>query len=369
MIYYAVRADLELAKFDACSQWLESFSSEPTKKKYVTTFNVFCRFHQITPDELLKKSPAELKSMVINYVIHLKKVAKKTACKPKPGEISVNSVPQYTNGIKSFLDFHEIIIPWKTVARFYPEQVTSDLVAPTDEEIKKLWAHADVWDRVLISLEHGSGVRRGVLANPMPLRFKHITKMENGMGKGWAYAESKEHRKPIRLHHETMKMIEDLRAWREAQGEKITPDSLIMRDKYAPMSHLTNRPSAVNGGGLTERMTRLYKKAGVDSSKIQPCHGFRKVFSTKVRSVGVDRDVKRLLMGQSSDLDDVYDNQDDPQYQDMLTAEYEKAIDVLTINEENRLRRKVEVLQVKVDKVDQIWEEFQKYKAKLIPPP
>jgi integrase len=337
--------DATLATYDACSQWLESFRAEATKRKYVTTFNTFCKFHQITPDAILKKTPTELKSMIINYVIHLKKVAKKTACKPKTGEISVNSVPQYTNGIRSFLDFHEIIIPWKTVARFYPEQVTSELVPPTDEEVKKLLSVADIWDRVLIYLEHSSGVRRGVLANPMPMRFKHIAKLPSGVGAGWIYAESKEHRKPIRITPETMTAIEELKAWRQAQGEKITPDSLIMRDKYAALSHLTNKPAAINPGALTDRMVQLYKKAGIDRSKIQPNHGFRHLFSTKVRSAGVDKDVKRLLMGQSSDLDDIYDNVDDPKYQDMLTAEYLKAVDALTINDEHRLKKKVEVLE------------------------
>jgi hypothetical protein len=53
--------------------------------------------------------------MVLNYVIHLKKMAKQSAGKPKKGELSVNSIKFYLAGVKSFLEFNEIILPWKKI--------------------------------------------------------------------------------------------------------------------------------------------------------------------------------------------------------------------------------------------------------------
>ena len=51
------------------------------------------RYYGITPDQLiqLSNSMTQLKTMIINYIIHLKKIAKKSAGKPKRGELSVNS--------------------------------------------------------------------------------------------------------------------------------------------------------------------------------------------------------------------------------------------------------------------------------------
>ncbi len=59
----------------------------------------------------------------MNYIIHLKKVAKQSAGKPKKGEISVNSIKFYLAGVQSFLEFNEIVLPWKKIAKFYPEDV------------------------------------------------------------------------------------------------------------------------------------------------------------------------------------------------------------------------------------------------------
>ncbi|MFY9871087.1 MAG: hypothetical protein WAK17_15325 [Candidatus Nitrosopolaris sp.] len=43
--------------------------------------------------------------MILNYIIHLKKIAKQSAGKPKTGELSVNSIKHYLKGIKSFLEW------------------------------------------------------------------------------------------------------------------------------------------------------------------------------------------------------------------------------------------------------------------------
>lgn len=43
-----------------------------------------------------------------------------------------------------------------------------------------------------------------------------------------------------------------------------------------------------------------------------------------------------------------------------LQEEYEKAIDLLTINEENRLRRKVEILKIEKTRIDKLEAKIQK---------
>jgi hypothetical protein len=42
--------------------------------------------------------------MILNYIIHLKKIARHSAGKPRKGELFVNSVKLY-QGVKSFLEF------------------------------------------------------------------------------------------------------------------------------------------------------------------------------------------------------------------------------------------------------------------------
>jgi hypothetical protein len=65
----------------------------------------------------------QIKTTILNYIIHLKKIAKQSAGKPTKGELSVNSIKLYLIGVKSFLEFNEIALPWKKISKFYPDDV------------------------------------------------------------------------------------------------------------------------------------------------------------------------------------------------------------------------------------------------------
>ena len=87
-------------------------------------------------------------------------------------------------------------------------------------------------------------------------------------------------------------------------------------------------------------------------------HGFRRFFNTALMNADVHPSFKKLLMGHSVELDEVYYDKGSDKSRAKLLEEYSKAIDALTINEENRLRKKVEELTPKSD-------EMQAMKAEL----
>jgi hypothetical protein len=65
-----------LAQYESCNSWLDGFKSESTKSTYSTHVSLFCRFYEISPDDLIKIEPNKLKSMIINYISELKKRAR-----------------------------------------------------------------------------------------------------------------------------------------------------------------------------------------------------------------------------------------------------------------------------------------------------
>src|SRR2546427_7474929 len=67
-------------------------------------------------------------------------------------------------------------------------------------------------------------------------------------------------------------------------------------------------------------------------------HGFRKFFNTALMNSDVHPSFKKLLMGHSVELDEVYYDKNSDKSQAKLLKEYSKAINALTINEENRLK-------------------------------
>jgi hypothetical protein len=93
----------ELGRYNSCILWLESLKSKSTKNVYSIHLSLFCKFYNVTPDQLLElnNSMGQLKTMILNYIIHLKKVAKKSAGKPMKGELSVNSIKLYLTGVRS----------------------------------------------------------------------------------------------------------------------------------------------------------------------------------------------------------------------------------------------------------------------------
>jgi hypothetical protein len=65
-----------LDTMDACSLWLESFNSQSTKKRYKIHLLMFCKYHNTDPNTLVRLKTDQIKNMVIEYIVQLKKVAK-----------------------------------------------------------------------------------------------------------------------------------------------------------------------------------------------------------------------------------------------------------------------------------------------------
>jgi hypothetical protein len=97
----------------SCQVWLEGYNSPSTKKSYKVHPLLFCRHNDINPDSLIELKPEQIKTMVLDYVIHLKKVARPSSEKPRRGELSVNSVKTYLAGVQSFLEANDIVLNWK----------------------------------------------------------------------------------------------------------------------------------------------------------------------------------------------------------------------------------------------------------------
>lgn len=328
--------------YDSMALWLEGFKSHATKKSYQVHLTRFCAFHRLTPDELVQQDAKAIKRLIIEYLIHLRKVAKNTAGKPKPGEISVNSIHIYLAGVYSFLDSHEILIPKKSIERYYPEQVTNSFRAYTRAEIAKLLTLADLRERCIILLMVSSGIRIGAFRW---LKYKDL-RVIGDMALLTVYAFSKQDRYVTFVTPECMKTLSEYRQLREAEGEKITDETPLIRDKVRWMSERTNKAHPISDVTIRIHLKKLLRKSLLYSDSIQPAHAFRKFFNTACKNAGMDKDFKELFMGHSIKLDDTYYDVDDEQSQAKLHSEYMKAVDSLTIDDKHRLQKQVKELTV-----------------------
>jgi integrase len=74
-------------------------------------------------------------------------------------------------GVQSFLEFNDIVLNWKKIAKCYPEPVYNNLRAYTREEIAKVLTVADLRDRCIILLMTSAGLRVGAIKS---LKLKNI---------------------------------------------------------------------------------------------------------------------------------------------------------------------------------------------------
>jgi hypothetical protein len=89
-------------------------------------------------------------------------------------------------------------------------------------------------------------------------------------------------------------------------------------------------------------------QGGKKRKLVMRTHGFRKFVDTTMINHKLNNTIRKMLLGQSPELDESYYR---PQRDDLL-QEYLIVVDALTINEENRLRRKIQEITIRTDKLD-----------------
>jgi integrase len=163
---------------------------------------------------------------------------------------------------------------------------------------------------------------------------------------------------------EAAKAMDVYLKYRERYGEKLTPKSPLFRDQFdredadsihnvkplklRTVERLVSRTIEKSGIRTVERITELHSERGKIRKNVKLTAGFRKFFDTQLIYAKVEKQTKELFMGHGIGLDDHYFTPEDTH----VLHEYLKAVDYLTINEENRLRLKLDELSKKKDEIE-----------------
>jgi integrase len=292
--------------------------------------------------------------------------------------LAPRSIAVYVAAIRKFLDMNDVIsLNWKKIHSFEPEPEQRYEDRPySHQEIATLLSKALPRDRAIILLMASSGVRVGAIAYPLQLKdLRPIDKYN--IYKLTIYRKSSS-RYYTFCSPEARKEIDSYLEWRRRLGEQLKDDSPVFRKTFDRFK--IQKPLPVTLSTISWIMNSLLKQCGLRAleplkegqtspkrTEIMQCHGFRKFFETQAFKAGMNNMYIRRLMGQKSDLEDSYLKISEL---DLLEGDdrhigYLGALDMLTINEENRLKRKVEELTIKADKVDELTADFAALKTKL----
>jgi integrase len=312
--------------------------SEHTKRAYSKAFDRFLKTTIKSDDcrALLDTKQSVIESKIIDHITYLKDVQ----------HLSCLSIEVHLSGIFHFFEMNDYYLNTKKIKRFLPEH-ESDYYARdrpySTNEIERILSKCDVRARAVVLLMTSAGMRIDGLRD---LRIGDIKKMDEfSIYLIWVYNRSMKDRYYTFCTPEAAKAVDEYLEYRKSLGEKLKDNSPLIRERF----NIGEKPPRF----LSPRMLSfifedVLKKARVNQPPIgkpkwkkrdvMRSHGFRKFFITQCDKANINFTVREYLSGHR------LPNQDASYIrtteEDRLT-EYAKAIDLLTISPENRLRKQV----------------------------
>jgi integrase len=318
--------------------FMDSLRSPSTKELYAAHRKQFLDF--IGRKSINEDSAAEATQEIIQY---LKKL--------KDDGLSYSYRHTALAAIKHDYLMHNdnnLVLNWKKIAKFLGENERKyEIRGYTQDEIRRLMDVADIKYRAVILLLASTGMRRDAL---------------------------------VKIESKDMEYLNDynlyqIRIYKKSKFQQIcftTPEAAEAIKLY-----VNTRPGAkyfhnVNNKAISMALGKLATKAGIikkgnlgygkdHRNEVPAVHGLRKFCITQMARAKVDTEIAKLLTGHSIGVRGRYLNYSE----DDLLQEYLKALDLLTINETNRLRKKVDILKEKEDEIKRLTERLESYESQI----
>jgi len=281
---------------------------------------------------------------------------------------SYNSISTRLNAIYHFYDMNDISLNKKKIRMFKGEYFRKVVDrAYTREEIKKILDVSDLRSKIIVLLMASSGIRIGSLPD---IRIRNLEKINN-IYKITIYEGSNSQYYTF-CTPECTYFIDAYLEYRKQNGETLNKDSFLIRDQFdiTDLEQIRNKSKGMTIHGIQSLLGVLLLKASVrtvihtqNRKEVARAHGLRKYFTTQCINSKVNPEIREMLLGHKIGLASCYYR---PTQEDMLN-EYMKAVNLLTISEENRLKLKLEKsIQIEKSKIDELKADFDAFKAEVL---
>jgi integrase len=351
------------------SNFVDSIKSQATRKQYIYGLSRYMKYYNFKDvKDLVKESDKSIKLIeanIIQFIMWLKQTEK----------ISSFTIRVYLSAIMHFYYMNDVVLNKKKIAMYLGEPVKKQKDrAYATEEIHKLLEFCDERAKAIVLLLASTGIRIGAIPD---LQLKHLSKIADGyqLYKIIIYEGTNAEYFTFTTP-EAAGAIDNYLGFRGRCGEKLSPDSPLFREQFdindmfcikhpkkiklrsvcKILEEKLHRSGIMLSGRLVEG-----QKHGVKRNPVPRAHGFRKFATTNMIRAKLNPEAREMLLGHSIGLSNSYYRPDANE----ILQEYLKAVDLLTINEENRLRLKVETLEIRKDKIDELQQTIADVKAQL----
>ena len=236
---------------------------------------------------------------------------------------SQNTLRTMIVSLKSLADFADVQgINWKKIkSGLAPYRQSKDREVLL-EEMCKIYSSGDQRLRFLLSLFWSAGIRVGAIPY---LRVKDLVE-KDGYGILTIYAGELEEYKTF-CTPEAVHNWHVYKTFREMNGERITPDSWLIRSE-------THKRMTASGTGML--IWQAWHNAGILNREFKQVHGFRKSYKTRLENAGMKTLFIEANLGHAQGI---HDNYYRPANIDERFNEYKKYAHILYITEEPALKQ------------------------------
>ncbi len=343
-------------KHTAYVNFISSLKSPITRKAYIIRLKNYLRSPIIqfsTFDELLNRDRRLIEQGLIDILIEMRYKL----------NLSFSAQNILLCSLTHFFSINDVTINRKKIKKFMSESENKyEYRSYTTDEIRRLLLTCDERERAIILILVSTGMRVGAVH---PIRLKDLKKWridEDGhyIYQIQVYSSSSKYRYYTFCTPECALAIDNYLEVRQRYGEKLIktetgwnpPDAhLIIRAfnrksfDFIPLpiqcrTTITTNIIVPKLEALNLRTRKLPEKNSVKKSNphqrgdLHPCHSFRIFAITQMQRAKIDKTIREMLVNHSTGLDSVYYKASEEE----IYLEYLKAVDNLTISNENKLR-------------------------------
>ena len=200
--------------------FIESCRTAKTRETYSSSLKSYMLYRNLFSVELLVAEDSKTaQSQIIEYIRWLREKG-----------LSWQTCVIRAAAMKHFYEMNDIVLNWKKINRFVGEKTRTVKDRPyTREEIKKMLDKCDERKRVMVLLLASTGIRIGAL--PL-LKFRHLTKeVKHDLYQVTVY-EGTSSQYITFCTPECTKAIDEYKEYRIRYGEKLTPESPLIREQF-----------------------------------------------------------------------------------------------------------------------------------------
>jgi len=338
----------------ALGNMVRAIRAETTKVVYLHRLGEFKSFmgaHEY--GELLKDDARTIENSIISYVDSLTERG-----------LTAKTIRLAVSAVRLFYVSNRVALNWEWLRSMLPavDKVAEDRLYTKDE----LWAilqKCDERKRVMFLLLLSSGMRIGALPG---LKIGDLEKIEKyALYKVNVYAGTKSKYVTFTTP-ECTQAVDYYLDYRRRRGETITAASPLIRKQFSQEKANVVEPMTLEG--CIAVLDDLIYDAGVrqkgDGRKrkeVMRFHAWRKACNSAMIKAGVHPFIKEKILGHTVGLDDSYGRLNDNE----LLEGYLKAVPLLTISEEPKLKQEVERLKTESEDIDAIKRSYLDMKLQL----